>query len=193
MNYLPKYGKPVWQYVFEAAKEINGTFTPADIIRKVKQINSKIPDVTIRSNVIAMAPNHPFSSHWPSTRKLHGLLKYLGEGRFTFLEKDNEDISEVKETDIKEINEQDLQVKFLTDLKNITVKELEEYNGKDGKPVYVAYKGKVYDLSQSNLWNGGKHMGSHQAGKDITEEVKLAPHGEEVLEREKVKLVGRLL
>jgi predicted heme/steroid binding protein len=36
-------------------------------------------------------------------------------------------------------------------------------------------------------------MGSHEAGKDITEELELAPHGEEVLERENVKLVGRLV
>ena len=92
---MPKYGKPVWQYVFEAAKEIDGTFTAIDIIRKVHQKNSRIPDVTIRSNVIAMAPNHPFSGHWPSTRRLHGLFKYLGGGRFTVLEMGDEDISEV--------------------------------------------------------------------------------------------------
>jgi predicted heme/steroid binding protein len=189
---LPKYGKPVWQYVFEAAKELNGTFTPIDIIRKVKQKNSRIPDVTIRSNVIAMAPNHPFSGHWPSTRRLHGLFKYLGEGHFTLLEKDNEDISEVEENDAKEITEQGTQVTSLAELKKYTVKELEEYNGKDGKPAYVAYQAKVYDLSQSDLWGSGDHMGSHQAGKDMTEEVELAPHGEEVLERENVKLVGRL-
>jgi predicted heme/steroid binding protein len=174
---MPKFGKPVWQYVFEAAKEINGTFTPNDIVRKVKQKNSRIPDVTIRSYVIAMAPNHPFSGHWPSTRRLHGLFKYLGEGRFNLLEKDNEDISEVEEIDTEEI----------------TIKELEKYNGKNGKPAYVAYQGKVYDLSQSSLWSSGEHMGMHQAGKDITEEVELAPHGEVVLEREKVKLVGKLV
>jgi predicted heme/steroid binding protein len=173
---MPKFGKPVWQYVLEAAKEINGTFTPNDIIRKVKQKNSRIPDVTIRSYVIAMAPNHPFSGHWPSTRRLHGLFKYLGEGRFTFQEKDNEDISEVEEIDTEEI----------------TIKELEKYNGKNGNPTYVAYQGKVYDLSQSSLWSNGEHMSMHQAGKDVTEEVELAHHGE-VLKREKVKLVGKLV
>lgn len=174
---MPKFGKPVWQYVFEAAKEINGTFTPKDIIRKVKQKNSRIPDVTIRSNVIAMAPNHPFSGHWPSIRRLHGLFKYLGEGRFTLSEKDNEDISEVEKIGSEEIS----------------IKELEKYNGKNGNLVYVAYQGKVYDLSQSSLWSSGEHMGMHQAGKDITEEVEMAPHGEEVLEREKVKFVGKLV
>ena len=133
--------------------------------------------MTIRSNVIAMAPNHPFSGHWPSTRRLHGLFKYLGGGRFTLLEKDNEDISEVEEIDTEKI----------------TAKELEKYNGKNGNSTYVAYQGKVYDLSKSSLWSSGEHMGIHQAGKDITEGVNLAPHGEEVLKRKKVKLVGKLV
>jgi predicted heme/steroid binding protein len=83
-------------------------------------------------------------------------------------------------------------VTFLVELR-FTVKELEEFNGKNGKPAYVAYNGKVYDLSQSDLWKSGDHMGSHQAGKDITEEVDLAPHGEEVLNRKSVKLVGTLI
>jgi predicted heme/steroid binding protein len=82
-------------------------------------------------------------------------------------------------------------VTFLADLKKITAKELEEYTGKNGKPAYVAHKGKVYDLSQSGLWSDGQHMGMHQAGKDITEELELAPHGEELLER--VKLIGLLI
>lgn len=79
----------------------------------------------------------------------------------------------------------------MVELKKFTVKELEEFNGKDGKPAYVAYQGKVYDFSQSGLWGGGEHIGMHHAGKDITEELELAPHGEEVLER--VKLVGELV
>jgi predicted heme/steroid binding protein len=82
-------------------------------------------------------------------------------------------------------------VTLLTELRKFTIKELEEYNGKNGKPAYAAYKGKVYDLSQSSLWSGGEHMGMHQAGKDLTEELELAPHGQENLER--VKLVGELV
>ena len=85
---MPKYGKPVWQHVFEAAKSLKtATFSPTDIIKKVHETNSEIPPVTIRSYVIAMAPNHPFSGHWPSTRKLHGFFDYLGGGRFQLKEK----------------------------------------------------------------------------------------------------------
>ena len=79
----------------------------------------------------------------------------------------------------------------LAELRKFTSAELEEYNGKNGKPAYIAYQGKVYDLSESGLWRDGEHMGMHQAGKDLTDELELAPHGEEVFER--VKLVGELV
>lgn len=75
--------------------------------------------------------------------------------------------------------------------RKLTLKELEEYNGKGGKPAYIAYKGKVYDVSASSFWLDGDHLGTHQAGKDLTEELELAPHSEEVLER--TKLVGVLV
>jgi predicted heme/steroid binding protein len=76
-------------------------------------------------------------------------------------------------------------------LRTFTSKELEEYNGKNGKPAYIAYQRKVYDVSQSGLWSGGEHMGLHQAGKVLTDELELAPHREEVLER--AKLIGELV
>ena len=79
----------------------------------------------------------------------------------------------------------------LAELRKFTSAELEEYNGKNGKPAYIAYQGKVYDLSESGLWRDGEHMGLHQVGKDLTEELELAPHGAEVFER--VKLVGELV
>jgi predicted heme/steroid binding protein len=71
------------------------------------------------------------------------------------------------------------------------MQELEENNGKNGKPAYIAYKGKVYDVSQSSFWLDGDHLGMHQAGKDLTEELEMAPHREETFQR--VKLVGELV
>ncbi len=61
--------------------------------------------------------------------------------------------------------------------------EIGENKGGGGKPVYIAFKGKVYDVSDSFMWSGGTHMAEHQAGKDLTEEFENAPHGEEVFER----------
>ena len=68
--------------------------------------------------------------------------------------------------------------------------ELGKYNGEDGAAAYVAYKGKVYDASASKLWKGGLHMGSHRAGKDLTDFIPLAPHTDGVLDR--LTVVDRL-
>ena len=77
------------------------------------------------------------------------------------------------------------------ELKKFTLNELKKYDGREGRPVYIAYNGKVYDVSESFLWMEGDHQGQHVAGKDLTDDMKLAPHGEEALER--VKLVGVLV
>lgn len=73
----------------------------------------------------------------------------------------------------------------------LSLEELKQYNGQGGKPAYIAYKGKIYDVSNSSFWIGGDHLGAHEAGKDLTEEMELAPHREETLER--VKVVGVLI
>jgi len=79
----------------------------------------------------------------------------------------------------------------LTEQKKVTRQELEENNGKNGKPAYIAYQGKVYDVTESSFWIDGEHVGMHQAGRDLTEELEMAPHKEENFER--VKLIGELI
>jgi predicted heme/steroid binding protein len=61
--------------------------------------------------------------------------------------------------------------------------ELSAYNGKDGAPVYIAFEGKVYDVSESLMWRGGYHWIYHCAGEDLTEQLKDAPHGKEFIQR----------
>lgn len=75
--------------------------------------------------------------------------------------------------------------------RKFTLKELKKYDGKDGGPAYIAYNGKVYDVTESYIWIGGDHQGQHEAGKDLTEELAQAPHGEEMLAN--VKLIGILV
>jgi predicted heme/steroid binding protein len=75
--------------------------------------------------------------------------------------------------------------------RKFTLEELKQYDGKDGRPAYIAYKGKVYDVTDDYLWIDGDHQGEHAAGKDLTAEMVQAPHGEETLER--VKLIGILV
>jgi len=79
----------------------------------------------------------------------------------------------------------------LTEQKKITHQELEANDGKNGKPAYIAYQGKVYDVSDSSFWMEGEHMGMHNAGKDLTEELDMAPHRDENFG--KVKYVGELV
>ena len=68
-------------------------------------------------------------------------------------------------------------------MKEFSPQELAEYNGKDGKPTYIAYKGIVYDISESRLWKLGLHMKRHRAGEDLSSDMNAAPHEADVLER----------
>lgn len=68
-------------------------------------------------------------------------------------------------------------------MKEFTIKTLAENNGEDGKPIYIAHKGKVYDVSQSRMWRGGIHMKRHKAGSDLSTDIQAAPHDPDVLER----------
>lgn len=63
--------------------------------------------------------------------------------------------------------------------KTFTPDELSKYNGQNGQPAYIAYKGIVYDVSNVPQWQGGTHNGE-QAGTDITNDISKSPHGEKV-------------
>jgi predicted heme/steroid binding protein len=67
-------------------------------------------------------------------------------------------------------------------MQNFTRKELAEFDGKNGKPVYVAYNGKVYNLTDSFLWQDGFHQSRHQAGADLTDEMEDSPHEADLLD-----------
>lgn len=68
--------------------------------------------------------------------------------------------------------------------------ELARYDGKNGAPAYIAYRGSVYDVSRSFLWLGGRHQVLHDAGIDLTAELADAPHTADVLD--KFPIVGLL-
>ena len=68
-------------------------------------------------------------------------------------------------------------------MKEFTPDEFAKYDGGNGNPVYVAYDGKVYDVSESKLWRSGVHMKRHHAGNELTTDLQAAPHEKDVLER----------
>ena len=77
-----------------------------------------------------------------------------------------------------------------TEGEGITAESLAGLDGKDGRKAVVAVEGKLYDVTASRLWKEGLHMRKHSAGQDLTEALKGAPHGAEVMER--VPALGEL-
>jgi predicted heme/steroid binding protein/uncharacterized membrane protein len=63
--------------------------------------------------------------------------------------------------------------------KEMTLEQLSAFDGKEGRPAYIVYKGMVYDITNSRLWKNGQHMMKHLAGTDLTDVLKNAPHGED--------------
>lgn len=60
--------------------------------------------------------------------------------------------------------------------------ELKKFDGKEGRKAYVGCKGKVYDVTPSDMWEDGEHSGIHIAGMDLSDDMDNAPHGDEVME-----------
>lgn len=74
-------------------------------------------------------------------------------------------------------------------LPEFTKSQLALRNGQDKPQIWVALHGVIYEVTDSRLWNNGKHY-EHWAGQDLTDELKDAPHTEKVFE--KFKAIGRL-
>ncbi len=62
-------------------------------------------------------------------------------------------------------------------------------NGQDKPEIWVAYLGKIYDVTRSRLWRNGKHY-EHWAGQDLSEELAAAPHNQNVFD--KFEVIGTL-
>jgi predicted heme/steroid binding protein/uncharacterized membrane protein len=71
----------------------------------------------------------------------------------------------------------------VTGQRRFTPEELAQFDGKDGRAAYVAYRGKVYDVTESKLWRNGVHVRAHSAGEELTDAMLAAPHDDDVMER----------
>ena len=59
------------------------------------------------------------------------------------------------------------------------MKDLSQFDGRQGRPAYFAYQGNIYEAGGSRLWKDGGHMKKHFAGDDLTDALKTAPYGED--------------
>jgi predicted heme/steroid binding protein len=67
-------------------------------------------------------------------------------------------------------------------VKEFTLEDLKQYDGREGRKAYVAYRGMVYDVTESSMWPDGDHEGMHTAGADLTEAHDDAPHDVHVVD-----------
>ncbi len=75
-------------------------------------------------------------------------------------------------------------------MQTYTKSQLALRNGQDKDEIWVAYKGKIYDVTKSRLWRNGKHY-EHWAGQDLTPELADAPHLDTVFD--KFDCIGELV
>lgn len=72
-----------------------------------------------------------------------------------------------------------------------SINELRRFDGESG-PIYIAYQGIVYDVSDCPRWKSGLHEQMHFPAQDLSEEMADAPHSEDVFSRPCIRRVGRL-
>jgi predicted heme/steroid binding protein len=74
--------------------------------------------------------------------------------------------------------------------KLISLSQLALRNGQDKPEIWIAFKGKIYDVTNSRLWRTGMHY-EHWAGQDLTNELKDAPHTDQVFDE--LPVIGKLI
>ncbi len=73
---------------------------------------------------------------------------------------------------------------------DLSLAELSQFDGQEGRKAYIAYQNIIYDVSESSAWKNGTHMGRHSAGNDLTAMLAQAPHGENLVQA--MPQVGKL-
>jgi membrane-associated progesterone receptor component len=78
-----------------------------------------------------------------------------------------------------------------TNQRRFTLEELATFNGKNGRPAYVAVNGIVYDVTNNRAWAAATHFGLI-AGKDYTQEFASCHAGQQSI-LATLPVVGRLV
>ena len=76
-------------------------------------------------------------------------------------------------------------------LRTFTIEEVQQADGKDGRPAYIIIEGSVYDVGDCKEWCCGKHYGI-SSGKDLTNFYKSCHKNEEYILK-RLRLIGTLV
>jgi len=68
-------------------------------------------------------------------------------------------------------------------MKEFDEETLSQFDGREGRPCYIAHGDRVIDVSASKLWKTGSHMKRHSAGNNLTQATLGPPHGTDVLDK----------
>ena len=79
----------------------------------------------------------------------------------------------------------------LTNERNFTIEELANFDGKNGRPAYVAVNGIVYDVTNNRAWAAATHFGL-LAGQEFSQEFASCHAGQQSI-LETLPIVGRLV
>lgn len=78
-----------------------------------------------------------------------------------------------------------------TELLELTLEELAQFDGKGDNKAYVAVDGNIYDVTGNRKWLDGEHEQGMTAGKDLSDFISSAPHGKDILKQ--FTIVGKLV
>ncbi len=78
-----------------------------------------------------------------------------------------------------------------SDVLELTMDELAQFDGKNGNKAYVAVDGDIYDVTGNRKWLNGEHENGITAGKDLTDLILDSPHGKDILKD--FKVIGKLV
>ena len=75
--------------------------------------------------------------------------------------------------------------------RTFTIEELAKFDGKNGRPAYVAVNGIVYDVTNNRAWAAATHF-ALTAGKDYTQEFASCHAGQQSI-LVTLPIIGRLV
>ena len=88
------------------------------------------------------------------------------------IEEDNNEAKDSEEMASEKVRQEDNSGGDNAEMElELTLEELEKYDGKDGQKAYVAVEGIIYDVTDIPEWQNGIHNGQ-VAGKDVTAAIK---------------------